>query len=379
MRIVSALGMLVAGVALQFAQNIPETVIRTTTRLVEVRVMAEDSRGNPVTDLRREEFQLQDNRRPQLITAFAFEADSLLPAANHAGSPGPASIKVRDSYAVILLDWLNPRYADRIAVRQEVNKLLKNFQPRQQVALYLLGSNSRLLYDFTSDPADLLQRLAEVEDEPEDPFDPAKPGQFDWRMKPWVKLTVEERLVSFNAKILATIGALQKLATRLERLPGRKSIIWATNGFPITLDDHAVPGFRMGAISYLQHVEPLIAHLNRANVALYTLDARGLRADPPSELPYGDIGTLKELSSRTGGTSFSERNDLAEGMRRALEDSKTSYTLGFSVPREAQPGWHQISLRTTRPGVKLRYRGSYHLDEASHPAPDPGAGQKLPH
>ena len=55
---------------------------------------------------------------------------------------------------------MNPRYADRIAVRQEVNKLLKNFQPRQRVALYLLGSDFRLLYDFTPDPADLLRNPA---------------------------------------------------------------------------------------------------------------------------------------------------------------------------------------------------------------------------
>ena len=359
------LAMLLAWTASPSPQNIPDAVIRTTTSLVEVRVMAEDAGGNPVTDLRREEFRLQDNRKPRPITSFSFESGSGLPAVNPAGSSGSTSVMVRDSFAVVLLDWLNPRYADRIAVRQEVNKLLKNFQPRQRIALYLLGSNSRLLYDFTSEPADLLQRLAEVEDEPEDPFDPAKPARLDARMKTWATLTVEDRLVSFNAKILDTIGTLQKLAAKLERLPGRKSIIWATNGFPIVLDVHAVPGLGMGAVSYLDRIEPLIAHLNRANIALYTLDARGLRAEPPSEQPYGDIGTLEELSSRTGGKSFSERNDLAEGMRRALEDGKTSYTLGFSVPANTQPGLHMITVQTTRHGVKLRYRQSYHLDEVT--------------
>jgi VWFA-related protein len=270
--IVFALGMLVACTALLFAQNVvPDSVIRTTTRLVEVRVMAEDSRGNPVTDLRREEFHLQDNRQSQPITFFTFEGGSGSPAASPAGSAGMAPVRapVRDSYAVFLLDWLNPRYVDRLAVRDAVDKLLKDITPRQRVALYLLGSNPRLLYDFTSDPADLLQRLAEVEDEPEDPFDPAKPDMADARMKIWTTLTVEERLLSFNAKILTTVGALQELATGLERLPGRKSIIWATNGFPIILNQHAVPGLRQGAVSYLEHVEPLIAHLNRANVACW--------------------------------------------------------------------------------------------------------------
>src|ERR1035438_5254133 len=63
MRIAVALGLLLAA----GAQDRPETVIRTTTRLVQVRVVAEDSKGNPVTNLRKEEFQLQDNRKPQPI------------------------------------------------------------------------------------------------------------------------------------------------------------------------------------------------------------------------------------------------------------------------------------------------------------------------
>jgi hypothetical protein len=96
-------------------------VIRTTTRLVEVRVMADDTGGNPVTGLRREEFHLQDNRKSQPITFFTFEGGSGSPAANPADSAGMAP--VRDSYAVILLDWLNPRYLDCLAVRDAVNKV----------------------------------------------------------------------------------------------------------------------------------------------------------------------------------------------------------------------------------------------------------------
>jgi VWFA-related protein len=348
----------------------PQTVIRTTTRLVEVRVTAEDAKGS-VTDLRREEFQLQDDRKTQPIVTFAFEGAAGTPAAANAGPAGPTRAQGRDDYAVILLDWLNPRYADRIAVRDAVNKLLKNFQPRQRVALYLLstGRTLRMLHAFTSDPAEVLERLAETEDEPEDPFDPAKPWTFDARMKTWVTLSVEDRLASFHAKILSTIDALQKISASLQRLPGRKSLIWATNGFPIMVDERAVPGLRQGGSSYLKQVESLIDSLNRANTAVYTLDARGLRAEAVALQPYGDIGTLQELSSRTGGTTFSDRNDLAEGMKLALEDSKNSYALGFSVPEKARPGLHAINLSTTRPHVKLRYRKGYQLDDQSDNPP----------
>jgi len=351
--------------AIAFGRQDPDTVIRTTTRLVQIVVVAEDSQGRPVADLRKADFQLQDNHKPQPITSFATEGSTLPSSETGASASQTEEDAARNDYAMILLDWLNPRYADRLVVRDKVNKLLRKFQPRQLVALYLLGHESRLLHDFTADGGDLMQALADTADDPEDLLDPATPRLLDARYKTWRTLTVEERIAAFNVKILDTIGALQKVADGLARIPGRKSLIWVTNGFPITLDAHAVPGSGRDEPSYREYVEPLIAKLNRANVAVYTLDARGLQ--PPDAVSYGDVGTLQELSARTGGTAFYDRNDLDEGMRLALEDMKISYTLGFAVPLGAAPGQHEIRVSAARPGVTLRYRRSYQLDDA--PAP----------
>ena len=166
MRAAFALGVLAWAAA---AQDRPETVIRTTTRLVEIRVMAENSKGEPVTDLRKEELQLLDNRHPRAIEFLAFEGG--IAPANTPAAAG-ASAAARDDYAVILLDWMNPGMADRLRARDSVNKLLGSFRPRQQVALYLLAKQSRLLHDFTSNPSELLETLANTEEEPEDPFSP---------------------------------------------------------------------------------------------------------------------------------------------------------------------------------------------------------------
>ena len=68
---------------------------------------------------------------------------------------------------------------------------------------------------------------------------------------------------------------------------------------------------------------------------------------------------MVELASRTGGNGFFDRNDLDEGMRLALEDLRVSYTLGFHVPDGATAGLHEITVRVSRPGIKLRYRESY--------------------
>lgn len=313
------------------AQERPRTVIRTTTRLVQIRVMAMDRHGVAVTSLRKDDLQLLDNRKPQPIDFLTFEGGAAGPAAT------APSADVRDDYAVILLDWLNPSRGDRLRVRDEVYKLLKTFRPRQQVALYLLShTNPGLLHDFTDEPDELFDTLDNVEEEPEDPFDPSKPALTDPRYKIWVTLTVSERMASFNKRVLETIGVLGKLADRLSRLPGRKSVLWVTNGFPIRIDSHAVPGAVGGdAISHRAATEAVIGKLNRSNVAPYTVDARGLF---PSS-GYGNTETLGELSERTGGLSFADRNDLAEC------------------------GVHEIQLKTKRAGVVLRYRESYQFSD----------------
>jgi len=127
--------------AIAFGRQDPDTVIRTTTRLVQIVVVAEDSQGRPVADLRKADFQLQDNHKPQPITSFATEGSTLPSSETGASASQTEEDAARNDYAMILLDWLNPRYADRLVVRDKVNKLLRKFQPRQLVALYLLDTN----------------------------------------------------------------------------------------------------------------------------------------------------------------------------------------------------------------------------------------------
>jgi VWFA-related protein len=373
MKLARALGLaMLAAVAFgrQATQDRPDTVIRTTTRLVQVRVVAEDSQGRPAAYLRKEDFHLEDDGKAQPIALFATDGSSLPASETGASASPPEDSAARNDYAMILLDWLNPRYADRLSVLDHVRKLLAKFQPRQMVALYLMGHESYLVHDFTSDNAELLQSLADLDPGPYDGSRGAVnrlDAQNGGDRESAARLSVEEQIFDFNRKVLDTLATLGKVADGLARIPGRKSLIWVSNGFPIVLDGHAVRGAKPAEISYGKDVETAIGKFNRADAAVYTVDARGLPAVPS----YGDVATLQEFSARTGGTTFCQRNDLDEGMRLALEDMKISYTLGFAVPVDDGPGLHQIRLTTTRPGINLRYRESYQLDDAAAPPPKP--------
>jgi VWFA-related protein len=325
-----------------------DPVIRSTIRLVQVHVVAVDSQGNRVADLRRRDFQILDNHKPQLLTLFS--ADRGTPASSGAtASPGGASGN-GGGYAVILLDWLNTSYTDQFHAKDHVIQLLRNFEPREQVALYLLGRQPRLLCGFTSSRAALLQAVSDVEPE-FDELEHLPVGRFDARYGNRAgTITPEERLFHQTNQVQDTLHTLGAIADILARAPGRKTLVWLSSGFPELLRG------RGGAVetSFADDVERVLAWLNNSDVAVYPVDAQGLSA-----LPHGDRGTLLELASRTGGTAFYDRNDLDEGMRLALEDMSVSYTLGFHVPEGALPGLHEIAVRVGRQG--LRYRESYQL------------------
>jgi hypothetical protein len=118
-----------------------DLVIRSTTNLVQVRVVAEDSQGRPVADLQRADFQIQDDRKPQPITLFAADRGPRLPPT--AASSSADSVEAPAGYSVILLDWLNIKYSYRLQAQEQVIGLLKKYQPRERVAIYILDHDPR--------------------------------------------------------------------------------------------------------------------------------------------------------------------------------------------------------------------------------------------
>ena len=327
-----------------FAQQIPPLgsgdVIRSTTRLVQVQVVASDATGNAVSDLRRGDFELRDNGKPQPITLFVANRGA---AATTSAAPVADAVDASPGYAMILLDWVNTKYTEQLFARDNALKYLKNSQPRQRVAIYLLDHDPGLLLDFTDDRAELLKVVESVELEP----DPAVAG----------RLTAEEQLFNTNRRVENSAQALKTIADQLAHVPGRKSLLWISSGFPLMAGGSTGRAARPPELVYVHELEAILAGLNSSDVAVYAIDACGLAVRA-----CGNRGSMLELSSRTGGTAFTDRNDLDEGMRLALDDLDFSYTLGFHAPEDGEPGLHSIQLRINRPGVRLRYRETYRLN-----------------
>jgi VWFA-related protein len=345
----------IAGLA---APQQPETVIRSTTRLVQVHVVAVDGQGRPVTDLRREDFQIFDEKKQQPLSLFVAEGG---PAGE--ATAGAAAIEHSHGYSAILLDWLNAGVAERLRGDDAVRKALRTMQPRQSVALYVLGTEPpnvqhplRMIWDFREPSEELAELIG-------DPFVLPSPdiaeqyGKFDARFGSGSRnRKIEEQIFDWNNRVMDTVRALNDLAGRMSRLPGKKSIVWLTTGFPMFLNGSGIAGARAAEVSYIGEMERVLAVLNRNDIAIHVVDTRGLATTGRS---FGD--TEHTAAERTGGTVFADRNDIDVGVRVALDDLQAGYTLGFVIPERAAPGPHRIEVRTKRAKVHLRYREAYDL------------------
>jgi len=110
---------------------------------------------------------------------------------------------------------------------------------------------------------------------------------------------------------------------------------------------------------------------NRNNVAIYSVDPRGLPGfefdinegvglQTDSKYLNATMDTLRVLSENTDGRAIVNRNDLVAGMRQITKDSSAYYLIGYSSSQAPSDGkFHEIKVRVKRPGIQVRARKGY--------------------
>jgi len=407
-----------------------ESVLHVETRLVEVNVVAQDSKGNAVTDLTRDDFTLFDNGKTVPIDVFSAISLETAPAAptlppntftNRVGGPRAPS-----SVTLILLDGLNTRYEDQTWARAEVLRFLEKLQPQDRVAIYLLGEHLYILQDYTSNPKILLEILKKAKSRvskelagsagPEATPGAARAGDLETALEQvggvsgsgpgsaglnatglqlggamGAQAQEEAIFASFEThessffvvdRVKRTLDALTAIANNLAQFPGRKNLIWVSAAFPVGIgsDQPRQPGDTRDQLNFGHDVERAVRALNNADLAVYPVDARGLIAGylsegtttmggrgaagegglPNPENVYSTQGTMTDLADHTGGRAFLNTNDLVTPMRRAADDSRADYTLGFYPHIRWDGAYHELKAKVNRPGVHLRYRRGYY-------------------
>lgn len=378
--------------------------------VVNVDVVVTDRQGKPVHDLTKDDFELIEDGKPVEIVNFyavrdrrnAPAVDRLalpdrvvesLPSPDRA-LPGDEVPPEQRLHLIVYVDNLFIRPFQRNAVNREVSRFLQfNTRPGDQVMVVSFERTLRVRQHFTGDVR-LAQRALE-EMETANAF-----GQQQLSERRAVIERIEnarsigeaQTHADFFAKSLHndaenSIRALKELVGSLGGLPGRKALVYVSEGIPMAAGEElfALVDLRHGrqASSQLmanryqvrRDFRELVAKANANRVTFYALDAGGsgshhsLSAEyGRSETSYVEIAFIEDanrqeplmaLAEGTGGRAILNTNNFAGGLDGVASDLDTYYSLGYNPPNPGDGRYHQIEVRVKGRGLTARHRQGY--------------------
>ena len=328
------------------------TVLRTTTRLVLLNVVAVDERGAPVLDLKEEDFTVLEDGKPQKISSFRLLQP--VKTVQTAKSLPPGTVTNAPQYSgsslnVILLDTANAEFTSHVYAQDMLIKYLASNPAIQPTAVYGVKGKLILLQDFTTDTKLLRDAVAK--------FKPPTPDHIPTVEAAATPFGYSGSFHSLPRGISFGLNALTSLTATLAGYPGRKNVIWLSEGFPVNLFP---PDGGGDTITFSLVLEKLVNDLMNAQIALYPIDAAGLSINDRFDYRTN----MLSMSSRTGGKTFYNRNDIDMGIRSSLDDGATYYTVEYyPLNRVWDNRFRHIEIKLARSGVHLRYRQGYYAQQ----------------
>lgn len=387
-------------------------VFKSQTVLIQVPAVVTDKAGNHVHNLTKNDFKVLENGKQQKITTFEEVNAATRPVQSQA-TPGVFSNQTLNSQQplainLIALDLINTPFLDQEYGRQQLIKYLaNNLDSGHVLGLIVMGGKGiQVLGGLNSDPATLIaalkkasssvtrmdtfgadgKALANVESAPSELTGGIARGEdAEMRMRKFIlNADVLEGQYQQSRAIEDTMRAFLDIAWSLSGIPGRKSLIWATGGFPFVMDSpSSVPG---GSLSLLY--ERAMEALRNAQISVYPVDIRGLVSTSPvgdanydgaiggqglsdtetvrGQLQASTISSMNTFAEMTGGRAFYNSNDLATGFKRAADDSSSYYLLGYYAdPHNTKPGWRKLQVQVPHKEWEVRARAGILFSNAT--------------
>ena len=342
-------------------------------RLLDLNVIALDSRGQPVRDLTADDFQITDAGKPQKISFFRV---------NRAGehqepgfSLGPHDFSNRTAgqprgATVILLDMLNMGFGARGYAANQLEHDLPLLADAGSVYLYVVSVDGAVF------PVHDVRPPAPPGEDTGSQPEPAS-AHWNQRAKPMldnvIHAVTKVRSVDIDVftRILLTFHALETLGARVAAIPGRKNIIWATDGVPIFLgelrSDIGQP------IDFTPEIRKLSEALDRSFISLYPVrqimmgrpDNIGATSDGDGATGGGgtglsEIATMDLLADLTGGRRSSDKV-IGAAIQQSLRDLNFSYQIGYFPPgTNFDDKFHKLRVTTARKGVRIQAKAGYY-------------------
>ena len=394
-------------------ENNSEVTFTARSELVLIPTLVTDKSGNHISGLKKEDFKVLENGAEQKIATFE-EITSDTHRLSRPRNPNEFSNSLASGpsarrMTLIVLDLINTPFLDQANARKDLLKYLtQSVDQREPTALYTLTrSGIHVIHDFTTDPRVLVAALHKVKGDAVQMVDSQEqveamtgsaspdgsagldPGAVQTEAQN-LQAMMEDQELNFQSfqqrlAITYTLEAMQQIAQALAGFPGRKSLIWASGGFPFSVSDNTMQLAPAGRDS-LSDVLPLYEHtwqlLNDAQIALYPVDVKGLQivgAPGPEvsnpgknytrNMSWKNLdtqSTLETFASMTGGRAYFNSNDLVRGFRAAVNDSAEYYMLGYYLDRsKTKSGWRKLAVKVKREHVDVRARSGFFVTNAT--------------
>jgi VWFA-related protein len=241
----------------QVAATSPQ-VIRAEANLVLVDVIATDKKGEYIKDLEAKEFAVLEDNQPQVIASFSRPEEGRGPTA-------PSQPR----YIVLFFDDSTMNAADQMVARRAANQFVeKTASPERLMAVVDYGGTTQVVQNFTADGEKLRRATAQVKYSAVSPNISTPTPDIASMGAPTAGIPSMGQLAEADFGARSFLLAIRDLAKTLQAVPGRKTLILFSEGFPLTAE-------------YQFELDTTIDAASRANVAIYSVDVRGLLALPP--------------------------------------------------------------------------------------------------
>jgi VWFA-related protein len=355
--------------------------------LVLVRVVVRDESGKAIPNLKKEDFQLEDNRKRQLIATFsidnpASQVSSVKMGTADATPEEPAAVKapqLPQRFVMLFFDDLHLSMADAMLSKQAATRLLGAMQPGDRFAIFT--TSGQVGEDFTGDRTKLNDTIQRIMPRAEDTTADCPPmslyeayqivEQNDRealsvairdvmycakvnrdQAEPMARSAAQRGRMIGDSQVRQAFQMLDELIRRMSAAPGQRTIVLMSPGFYL-------------APSVIQESGHSIDLATKANVVINTIDARGLyvssmyqatsnvqpdaqksRMLQTEESLQNDL--LSDIADGTGGIFFHNRNDIDQGLLQAAAEPEVSYILGFTPDNLKPDGkYHHLKVSLT--------------------------------
>jgi len=330
----------------------------SATHRIVMNVQVTNASGNPVSDLRAEEFSLYDNQKARKIVAF---------------HPIDGAALSDATEILILLDAVNtPAEAldrEKNAIFRYLAESRKPFSTPTAFALWFNGHLS--VTPATTDRNEIGRAFVKLTRNVHSNACGAE--QSAAAQKATGSKSVDPatcRSVHFTDSVAAIDGlAQQQLATG-----GRTLLLWMGSGWPALPDAELQLLPTQQRDAYVRKFLELMHDLRSAQVTVYVISADGNSAGVSSEAPvkasagYSPAALprldVAELARRTGGLAIDASGDIVPELKKCVRDAEWYYSVAFNAP-QGQNGLaekHSLEIKIARPDLEVRTLSLYYSE-----------------